>query len=248
MCQASLARACVQEAPGLKPRRRAGFGLRRRLVLALPLSVHMDEETLAKLMQRAVTSALTEQGVATKSDNEKVQGHLQKHDAKFSELERRIAALEQAPPQNVPRQSTGGISTASGSTSASQDAAWTPRLIQLCGWAPWACGAEDKLRKADARELGKRNLAPTPPHLAAALFPLQPHALNRAIAFKVVDGSDVRAQGDELQGLLEQKDFMVSGKVVCAAPESSPARRRVYAASFEHLRRFEAAGPPPGSC
>lgn len=125
-----------------------------------------------------------------------------------------------------------GISSASGSTSASQDEAWQPRLVQVRGWIPWACSFDEKLRKEDAIEVDKRFLALCGPELTAFLFPLQHFALSDPICFKVRDGSDVRRRANEIQAPLDRKDFKVRGEQVRAG--FCPSPKPMEAVGFFH--------------
>lgn len=207
----------------------------------------MNEETLNRLMQKALTAAFDDRKVATKDDLDDIKGALQRHEDKFSSLEARLAALERAPAtMRPPRTSVGGISVDSDTSASSGGNEWIPKLIQLREWVAWGCGPDDKLREEKTQEVARR--VPVVCELALALCfqPLQPFALNHSLSFKVCDGSSVRRRADELDSTRERKQLKVRGHAVRAGPEISPERRRQYASFFSILRRLEAACPGNG--
>lgn len=207
----------------------------------------MNEEVLARLMQKAVTQAFDDRGVATKADLEDIKSTLNRHEDKFTALEARLAALERSPPppQRMARPSVGGRSIDS-DTTASSGNEWAPRLIVVRGWAAWGCGPDDKLKKEEAKEVATRLLQLCPPDLAQSLQLLPPFALNHALSFKVCDGTDVRRRADDLQSVVARTCFKVRGQPVRAGPETSPERRRMYALFFSQMRSLEAACPGAG--
>lgn len=206
----------------------------------------MDEATLRAIFDEKLKD------VCRREDLAQVQEKLDRHEARFEELEKRLQLLELAPAQTSarpPRTSTG--SSTSASSRRDHAAEWQPRLVLVRGFAPYGAGPEKNIRKSEIGAVQGAILQCCDERLRSVLEPCQGYALNHNVAFRVPPTEDARATADLVDKRLQAKSFKVRGCSVRASAETHPSRRRAcakYYAIIVSLRRLRVEGKDYEPC
>lgn len=102
-----------------------------------------------------------------------------------------------------------------------------PRLIHIGAFAPFGCGASEKVRESEVGATQPTIPVCSDSHTMSMLAPLPGYALNHNTSFGVSGGFEPRVAADKVDKMLVARKFNIKGKEVMRRVEVAPARRRM---------------------
>ena len=139
---------------------------------------------------------------------------------------------------------TGGPPSEMDTGSVASDAPWAPRAIILRGFAPFGCGPEAKISKAEFPSVIEAVMEAIPPEWRPRLQPSPPYALNHQLQLFVEPGGwdSVRRAKLAVEKAFHERDFKIKGKTVRVGVQTSPDRRAQCANVFRAVEVLRQMG------